>query len=266
MPKLQVLVATMHLADLRELYQRMHLKSDALVINQNNNVGYEKIRIGESNVECYSFHERGLSKSRNNALMRSNGDILCIADDDMVFSDTYEEDILNEFAKHPEADAIVFNVGSTVASRAGKRIESFARVGMMESREYGSVHIVFRRNAVLSKNIYFNILFGSGSIYSCGEDTIFLKELIAKGLKLYKSPISIGVVDMSDSTWFHGYTEKYFFDKGALIACMYPSIMYLLILIQSFRNAKKRLKSYSHFAKLFRWYSAGARDYKRRFK
>lgn len=266
MLKLQVLVATMHLADLGELYQRMHLKTDAIFINQDNTVDYKRITISGADVECYTFHERGLSKSRNNALMRSTGDIVCIADDDMVFSDTYEEDILNEFEKHPEADAIVFNVDSTVKSREARRIESFARVGLMESREYGSVHIAFRRKAVQSRNVYFNILFGSGAVYSCGEDTIFLKDLLTKGLKLYKSPINIGIVDMSESSWFKGYDEKYFFNKGALIAYMYPVVSNLLILIQSFRNAKKLLGSYSHFTKLLKWYSAGIRDYMQRFK
>ncbi len=53
-------------------------------------------------------------------------------------------------------------------------------------------------------------------MYSWGEDTLFLKELIEKGLKLYKSPIRIASVDMSDSTWFKGYNEKYFKDKGHL--------------------------------------------------
>ena len=74
---------------------------------------------------------------------------------------------------------------------------------------------------------------------SCGEDTLFLKELIEKGLKLYKSPIRIASVDMSDSTWFKGYNEKYFKDKGALIEAAYPRISGLLAILQSVRNSKK---------------------------
>ena len=55
-----------------------------------------------------------------------------------------------------------------------------ARVGKRESREYGSVHIAIKKRALIGKNVYFNTLFGSGAMYSCGEDTLFLKELIEK--------------------------------------------------------------------------------------
>lgn len=264
--KLQVLVATMNNTNIEKLYNDMNLKTDALVINQSDTFNYEKKEINNANLECYTFNERGLSKSRNNALLRCTGDIICFADDDMIYSETYEKDIIKEFKNHPEADAIVFNVTSNSKKRSGKEIKKFAKVGKMESREYGSVHIAIKRKALLNRNVYFNILFGSGSVYKCGEDTIFLKELLDKKMNLYKSPIAIGSVDMSDSTWFNGFTEKYFFDKGAIIACAYPKVKYLLIFIQSLKNSKKKLHSYSYFFKLFRWYLNGANDYKKNKK
>jgi len=261
--KVQILVATMNNTNITKLYKDMNLKTDALIINQSDTFSHEITDINGSLVECYTFPERGLSKSRNNALLRCTGDIICFADDDMVYTETYEKDIIKEFERHPKADAIVFNVPSNSKSRMGKEIKKFARVSEFESREYGSVHIAIKRNALISRNVYFNILFGSGSIYKCGEDTIFLKELFDKKIKLYKSPIVIGTVDMSESTWFDGYNEKYFFDKGAIIACTYPKIKYFLILIQALKNSKKKLGSYKHFLKLYKWYLKGAVDYKK---
>lgn len=266
MSALQVLVSTMNQTNIEMLYKKMNLKSDALVINQSDYVNYEDWYINDAHLECYTFNERGLSKSRNNALMRCNGEIICIADDDVIYSDSYVEDIINEFKKHPKADAIVFNVDSTVKDRSGKKINCFSRVGKMESREYGSVHIVFRREAVIKRNVFFHILFGSGAKYKCGEDTIFLKELLSRGLRLYKSPITIGVVDMSESSWFSGYNQKYFFDKGAIIACIYPNIRYFLILIQSLRNSKKYFRNYAKTKTLYKWYLSGANDYMDNFK
>jgi glycosyltransferase involved in cell wall biosynthesis len=260
--KLQVLVATMNNLNVEKLYNDMNLKTDALIINQSDFFEYECKEVNGSTLECYTFNERGLSKSRNNALLRCSGDIICFADDDMVYTETYENDIINEFEKHPNADAIVFNVPSNSTSRTGKEIKKFARVSEFESREYGSVHIAIKRDALISRNVYFNILFGSGSVYKCGEDTIFLKELFDKKIKLYKSPVVIGTVDMSESTWFDGYNEKYFFDKGAIIACAYPKIKYFLILVQALKNSKKKLGSYKNFFKLYKWYLKGAVDYK----
>lgn len=263
MPRLQLLVATMSLTDIIGLCDKMHIASDALIINQSDCVKYECLFYHGYKIECYTFAERGLSRSRNNALLRCTGEILCIADDDMVYTDTYREDIINEFQKHPEADALVFNVTALNDERSGKPIEKYARVGKRESREYGSVHIAIRKRALIGKNVYFNTLFGSGATYSCGEDTLFLKELIEKDLKLYKTPIRIASVDMSDSTWFKGYNEKYFKDKGALIEAAYPRCSYLLAILQSVRNSKKSLGSYKKAAKLFSYYTSGIADYRK---
>lgn len=263
MPRLQLLVATMNLTDIIGLCDKMHIASDALIINQSDCVKYECLFYHGYKIECYTFAERGLSRSRNNALLRCTGEILCIADDDMVYTDTYREDIINEFQKHPEADALVFNVTALNDERSGKPIEKYARVGKRESREYGSVHIAIRKRALIGKNVYFNTLFGSGATYSCGEDTLSLKELIEKDLKLYKTPIRIASVDMSDSTWFKGYNEKYFKDKGALIEAAYPRCSYLLAILQSVRNSKKSLGSYKKAAKLFSYYTSGIADYRK---
>ena len=263
MPRLQLLVATMNLTDIIGLCDKMHIASDALIINQSDCVKYECLFYHGYKIECYTFAERGLSRSRNNALLRCTGEILCIADDDMVYTDTYREDIINEFQKHPEADALVFNVTALNDERSGKPIEKYARVGKRESREYGSVHIAIRKRALIGKNVYFNTLFGSGATYSCGEYTLFLKELIEKDLKLYKTPIRIASVDMSDSTWFKGYNEKYFKDKGALIEAAYPRCSYLLAILQSVRNSKKSLGSYKKAAKLFSYYTSGIADYRK---
>ena len=263
MPRLQLLVATMNLTDIIGLCDKMHIASDALIINQSDCVKYECLFYHGYKIECYTFAERGLSRSRNNALLRCTGEILCIADDDMVYTDTYREDIINEFQKHPEADALVFNVTALNDERSGKPIEKYARVGKRESREYGSVHIAIRKRALIGKNVYFNTLFGNGATYSCGEDTLFLKELIEKDLKLYKTPIRIASVDMSDSTWFKGYNEKYFKDKGALIEAAYPRCSYLLAILQSVRNSKKCLGSYKKAAKLFSYYTSGIADYRK---
>lgn len=261
MLSLQLLVATMNLKDIDSLCKKMNVKSDALIINQANNVKYEKIDYCGHNIECYTFAEKGLSISRNNALLRCTGDILCIADDDMIYTDTYKQDIVNEFEKHPEADALVFNVIAINNVRSGKLIKKYSRVGKRESREYGSIHIAIRRRSLIGKNVYFNTLFGSGSFFCCGEDTLFLKELIEKGLKLYKSPVIIATVDMSNSTWFNGYNEKYFMDKGALIEAAYPHMSLALMVIQAIRNSKKCLGSYKYVGKVFSYYIAGMKSY-----
>lgn len=265
--ELQVLVSTMGQSDNR-LCERMNLNSDAIIINQNDSVGYTKYRHNNFDVHFYTFSERGVGQSRNEALMRSSADIICMADDDMIYTDTYREDMLAEFEQHPEADAIIFNVESVNGSRETERIKVYQRVGKRKSREFSTVNIAVRREKLLLKNISFNTMFGPGSEsgFSCGEDTLFLKEMIDKGLRVYQSPVQIAQVDMSESSWFTGYNEKYFHDKGALIGAAYPGISNMLVLLQAFRNSKKKLGSYKYFGSVYRWYASGLKDYKNRIR
>lgn len=143
-------------------------------------------------------------------------------------------------------------------------IKKYERLGKIEYKEYCSVQLAFRREKLIYKNMSFNTMFGSGSEYSCGEDTIFMKELMDKGFRIYKSPLKIAKIDMSGSTWFSGYNEKFFHDKGALIGVTYPRMSYMLVLLQSLKNSKRRLGSYSHFKKVFDWYIKGLKDYKKK--
>ena len=65
-------------------------------------------------------------------------------------------------------------------------------------------------------------LFGGGAKYSAGEDSIFLKSCLDNGLKIYAVPYALAFLnDDRPSTWFNGYTDKYFFDKGVLYSCLY---------------------------------------------
>lgn len=44
---------------------------------------------------------------------------------------------------------------------------------------------------------------------------------IKKGLRVYALPIEIGEEKARPSTWFQGYTEKFFYDRGVLYHHLY---------------------------------------------
>lgn len=74
----------------------------------------------------------------------------------------------------------------------------------------------------------FNLLFGGGAKYSCGEDSIFLAGVLKAGLKVWTIPGYIGTVTHGDSTWFNGYTDKYLYDKGVLMRNIFGTMAYPL--------------------------------------
>lgn len=214
--KIQVLLSAMHQTDF-SLIKKMNLKSDAIIINQCSRHEYDEYLDDIMHVKMYSFKERGIGLSRNNALMRASADICLLADDDVVYNDGYDKIIIKAFENNPHADMIMFNVPSLNMDRTGiKGNAKELKVNYTNFMRYGAVRIAFKRTSIIRGNIYFSLLFGGGAKYSSGEDTLFINDCLKKGLKIYTSPDQIGTVRQETSTWFNGYNKKYFHDKGVL--------------------------------------------------
>lgn len=227
--RLQLLISTMNQTD-SSLLEKMNICSEALIINQCDRLELKEFIYNGFQIEWYSFPEIGVGKSRNNALIRATGDILVFADDDVTYKTDYVNIIISEFQRHPKADIIIFNVPSINLDRTEYLIRKFHRIHFFNCLRYGTFRIAVRGKSLRKKQIYFSQLFGGGSLYGSGEDSIFLMECIRKGLRMYASPQTIGVVSHEESSWFSGYTDKYFYDKGALFANMSERFSYILSL------------------------------------
>ena len=84
-----------------------------------------------------------------------------------------------------------------------------------------------RREKLKKAGVWFSLLFGGGAPYSCGEDSLFLMDCLRKGLRIYKIPVEIGEEVYRPSTWFEGYHEKFFYDRGYLFQFLYGPLAYL---------------------------------------
>ncbi|MBU5450131.1 glycosyltransferase [Acetivibrio sp. MSJd-27] len=235
--KLQVLVATMHQKDFSK-YNEMNIQSDVLFINQcEKDCVISEVIDGHQAKMIYTT-QRGLSKSRNMALSFAEGDICLIADDDVRYIQNYEEKIVQIFKRHPQADVIVFNVNTEKQARIyGKTFLKIRKSPRFKN--YTSVRIAFRKNRVIKSNTWFPLFFGSGSLFSAGEEALFLRELKRKGLIVYEHPLTIGDLLESDSQWFTGYDEKFFYDKGAWVKCAFPRFAFVLKFYYIIRLFKK---------------------------
>lgn len=144
---LEVLVSTMNQKDL-SLIDKMKITSDSIIINQcdqHDFFDYTKVENKNRIIKMFSFSEKGVGKSRNNALMRSTADICVIADDDIVYVKDYENIIINAFRKTPKADMIIFSVD--IFDKKGKKTKRLKnkRVRFFNSLKYGAVRIAFKR-------------------------------------------------------------------------------------------------------------------------
>lgn len=259
MDKIEVLVATMNQNNFK-LIKEMNLSTDAIIINQCEKNEYDEKIINNNKIRMYSYNERGLAKSRNRALDKTDADICVIADDDVIYVDNYEKIILNAFKQQESADLIIFNIKILNPNRQGSIITKNKKINFFNYMKYGSCRIAFRKSRIDEYNIRFDELFGAGATYTSGEDTIFMNDCLKNGLRIYTCPDTIAYVKQDSSTWFNGYNEKYFFDKGAIFARINKKISTLYNIQFSLRKYSI-YKSDISFINVIKQLANGRRDY-----
>ena len=106
---------------------------------------------------------------------------------------------------------------------------------------YGTARVAIRKAAIDKACLSFSTMYGGGAKYSSGEDSLFIRDAFRKGLRMYYCPTVIAKVKQEESSWFQGYTDKYFIDKGILIANAFPKMKGILIYYFAYgmRNVSK---------------------------
>lgn len=261
---IQVLVTTMHQTGF-EKFSEMNLQTDAVIANQTDKNEYLETVVDNCSVKLVSTDSRGLSRNRNIALSHANqnADFIIFSDDDLVFNDGYEKLIIDEFEKHPEAEAIKFNIHDLSKSRkiSMKQIQKFEKATKRNMSSSGVCGLVIKSDTMKRYNLHFHENFGSGSENYCGEDTIFLMEMIEKKIQFYRSPVDIAGIDQTESTWFIGHNERFFYTAGMVIGTIYPHLSYLIVLRSAFK-AYRRKDSNMSFMKIISCYYKGIRGSK----
>lgn len=226
--KVEVLASVMN-QSMGQIAKQMNLQSDAVIINQCDRLDYEEMEYRGHKVRFFSFPDRGVGKSRNEAILRADRDICLFSDEDIVYEDGYEEAICREFERNPKADMILFNI-EVEEERRTYHITERRRVHWYNCGRYGAVSFAVRRDRLLQSGVMFSLLFGGGAKYSAGEDSLFLKEFMGKGYRVYTAPVTIGREQAGDSTWFAGYNEKFFYDRGVLYTALYGRLAWAMAL------------------------------------
>jgi glycosyltransferase involved in cell wall biosynthesis len=244
--KIEVLVATMYQKKIMDKYTEMNIRSDVVFSNQDDRVEYCSVNINGNSCKMITSAERGVGKNRNNAIMYSSGDVCLFSDDDLVYVDDYPKLVEEAFLRLPQAGIIVFNIEAIgkkeSCRRNNKRIH---RIRLHNVLNYGSPRIAIRRNEILMKNVWFSLMFGGGASFSCGEDSLFLVESLRKRIKIYAYPRTIAYLHEGNSSWFAGYNDKYFFDKGVWLVSAFPTVGLAIIisLYYSFKMSKSAGKN-----------------------
>lgn len=258
--RVEVLVAAMHQEPLA-LAERMRLDSDAVVINQCERRDQVEMTRQGHRLRFFSLPERGVGRSRNAAIERADGDICLFSDEDIVYEEGYAGAVVREFARNPRADMILFNI-EVEEPRRTYFITQRRRVRWYNCGRYGAVSFAIRRSSLLASGVKFSLLFGGGAKYSNGEDSLFLKELMDKGCRVYTAPVTIGRESAGDSSWFAGYNEKFFRDRGVLYHFLY-GVMAKPFSLRFLLAHRERLCAEAGLGQAYRWMREGISEGRR---
>lgn len=233
---LQVLIATMYQPyDDYSLLEKVGIQSSAVVINQCERDLIRSISYRNNDVLWIDTTERGLSNSRNMAILNATADICLIADDDEELESNYVETVEKAFRRNKKYSIIRFQIEGI--EKCFKRYPlNKQKIGYLSSLKVSSVEIAFRRKDILDNNIKFDPLLGSGAEFNHGEENAFIFECLRKKLNVIYIPAVISKLHFGDSTWFDGYNEKYFIGSGAAYTSMSPRFAWFFIMVFALRH------------------------------
>lgn len=257
--RIETLIATIDQTD-HTLVEKMNVQTETIVGNQCGRRAKEEFEYRGNRVTYLNSAERGVGRNRNLLMQSATADLCLFADDDMQFVSGYPKIAETAFLECPDADLLIFNL---LEKRPWRPItKKITRIRGYNYAKYGAARIAFRRAPVLASGIRFSLSFGGGTKHGSGEDSIFLRDCLKKGLKIYAVPYALAEIDQeAASTWFEGYNEKFFRDKGALYSCLHPFLWPLYALRYVVRLRKKPGNTMAP-AQAMRAMLQGGRDYK----
>ena len=209
MSRVEVLMSCMHQKD-DEIISSTNINTDVIVINQCDENKTELIKREFGTVRIFFTTQRGVSKSRNMALDKSSGEFCLLCDDDEILTDGYKDIIIDSFANNPDTDIIIFNADIP----RGEYWSKEKKMGYIKALKIGNWQICFKRESIIKNGICFDEFIGSGTGNGGGEENKFMFDCIKKGLKIKYIPTVIAKVGQTQSQWFYGFDEKYFYERG----------------------------------------------------
>lgn len=237
--ELQVLVVTMHQKDLT-IVDRMNIRQNAIIANQCGVWAYEEIQRDDGVIQMISSATVGVGRNRNLALQLAQADILLFADDDVSYYDGTLQGVIDAFREQPDADVIFFGLDITNGGIVTDHYQDKRkRLHFWNSLKYGAPRMAVRRSSIQKHRIVFSLLFGGGSPYGSGEDSLLILDCFRNGLKVYAHPYVLGTCAQDTSSWFTGYNEKYIFDIGAFVAAAFPKTKYFMKFYYIWRNYRR---------------------------
>lgn len=208
--ELEILISCMNQED-DSLVERSCITGNGVMINQCDRNGQRIVATRRGTVRIFDETGRGLTKSRNLAIERATADVCMLCDDDETFVPGYEEKILDAYEAYPQADIIIFKMVNRKPSFEDRAM----RLKFPKIMKVSSWQISFRRERLVRSGVRFDELLGAGTGNGAEEELKFLLDAQKAGLEIWYVPVEVAAVAQTASTWFAGFDERFFYNRGA---------------------------------------------------
>jgi glycosyltransferase involved in cell wall biosynthesis len=228
----EVLIATMNrtsLSFVEKMFPHNTLEDLNLLIINQTKPGQECIS-ALKNIRVINSYEVGLSRSRNLAIENAIGDICLIADDDVEYVNGFDEIVRKAYKRVTNASIITFKIDTFT----GEDYKTYPKTSQplltrKQIKPTSSIETSFKRKDITDNNIRFNTYFGLGSCFPAGEEYLFLRDLLSKGLLAYFENKAIVKHSLKRSTTNIG-SDSYVKAISALNYLDFKNVSYLLLI------------------------------------
>ena len=260
---IEILVATMNQSNF-DFLEAMFLFSDfsqfnILIVNQTDE---NKFLVSDNEkIKVFNVFEKGLSKSRNLALQNATKDLLIFTDDDIVFKQNFEINILDSFNTHTNFDGFRFQFLNRKGNLAKKYPTTFQyKLSQFEILNTSSVELVFKNNSLKRVAIKFDENFGLGTNFYMGEEAIFVSDVIKSGLKVGFVPEQI--LSHSQVTTGHKTAiSKIYFAQSAVFYRIFGKMYLFWIALKLIFDLKQSKINFTEVVHLFKQAQKGKKAY-----
>lgn len=191
-----------------------------------------------SDIRILRFGTTGVSNNRNNAIAHARGDIMLMADDDLIYTPGQLQSVIDTFARHPAVDYASFMYDCPRKKRYPSRETDISTPphGFYQS----CIEVAFRRSPA-TEQLRFASSFGPGAPYfTCGEDEMLYLRARRMHLECRFFPIEI-TTHPQPSTGQRAIADPGILrTNGALIALNHPSTFWLRIPVSAWRLQRSR--------------------------
>ena len=257
-PELQVMICTYGKEGLQRVASASHPRLEGveyLVCFQN--ADSEEVtlpeKLGREDFKLIITNTKGLSINRNIALSQATAHLLLISDDDADYTEEGLKTVIDSFRENPESDIISFQYDSTTTRKFYPN-ESVSLVHPPKGYFISSIEIAMRRDSVQGK-IWFNENFGIGAKFPSGEEDVFLRDCLNRGLNGIFIPKTIVRHDGTTTSGRNYMLPSRPQTKGALFLHLHPRQWPLRMIAHAIREIPMWRQGYapSPFSYCFNW-------------